>query len=98
MHHGDNPQRFFLGGVGNQVFTYKNEPQRARREVRAPVALMGKRHESAKGVKDFGDDPVGCVRVFLGKVIANIVEVGLSSSSLVTCHSSLFFVSAALQS
>ncbi len=77
VHHGDNPQGFFLGCVGNQVFTHKNEPQGARAEVRAPVALMGKRYKPAKGVKNFRDDPIGCVRVILGNLIANIVEVGV---------------------
>ena len=77
VHHRDNPQGFFLGCVGNQVFTHQNEPQGARGEVRAAVALMGKSYEPAKGVKNFRDDPIGCVRVFLGKVIADIVEVGV---------------------
>jgi len=39
--------QLFLRRVGNQVFTYKREPQRPRTEVRAPVALMGKRHNPA---------------------------------------------------
>jgi hypothetical protein len=40
------------------------------------VALKGKRDEPAKGIKDFRDDPVGRVRVFLGNVMAYVVEVG----------------------
>jgi hypothetical protein len=66
--HRDNPQGLFLGCIGAQVFMDKNEPQRPRSQVRPPVSLMGKSHETAKGVKYLGHDPVGRVRVFLGKV------------------------------
>ena len=42
VHDGDNPEGPFLRRVGNQVFTYQNEAQRSRGEVRASVALTGK--------------------------------------------------------
>ena len=70
MHDRDHLERTFVWCLGNQVVTHQNEPQGARGEVWAPVAFMGKRNEPAEGVKNFRDDPIGCVRVFLGKIIA----------------------------
>ena len=42
VHHRDNPKRFSLGCVVNQIFTNKNELQRPRGGVRGFVALFGK--------------------------------------------------------
>jgi hypothetical protein len=52
VHYRDNPQGLFLRCVGDQVFTYKNEAQRPRTEIRASVAPMGKNHKPADGVKN----------------------------------------------
>src|SRR6266852_2027340 len=76
VQHSNHPQGFFIGRVGNEVFTYKSEPQGPRTEVRALMALMWKRHKRANAVKNLRHDPVGCVRASLCNVIAYVVEVG----------------------
>ena len=41
------------------------------------MALRGKIYKPAKGTQNLRDQPIGGVRVFLGKVIADIVKVGV---------------------
>jgi hypothetical protein len=38
VHDCDNPQRLFIRGIGNQVFTYQKEAQGSCRKIRPFVA------------------------------------------------------------
>ena len=39
------------------------------------MTLLGKMHKATNGVQNFRDHPVSCVRVFLGNVVAYLVEI-----------------------
>jgi hypothetical protein len=43
----DNPERFFIWRICDQILAQANEPQRPRRQVRALPALLGERNQSA---------------------------------------------------
>ena len=43
---GDDPERLFVGRIGDQVFAHANEAQGARCEVGALVTLVGRRRQA----------------------------------------------------
>ena len=73
---GYNPQRFFLGRIGNQIITYLNEAQRPGGEVGASVALTGERHKVIESFLDFGSYAVCGGRIIGGDVFRDFVKIG----------------------
>jgi hypothetical protein len=77
VHDGNHPERLFIRRVGNQVVPHADEAKRAVGKVRAPVATVGKRDQAANGVKDFCNDPVGCIGIVRRDIGAYVVEVSV---------------------
>src|SRR5713101_2351112 len=75
MQHGNDQQGPFIGRIGNQIVPHDGEPQRARGEVRPPVALMGERHQRTYGVQDDLTDTAGGWRILLGERFPDVGDV-----------------------
>ena len=75
MDDGDNPEGLFFRRLGNQVFTHQNEPERPGGEIRALVALIGKRNHGANFAKNFLAHTTGGKRVIFRDVFPNPDDV-----------------------
>ena len=75
MHHGDNPQWFFVWRIGNQVFAGQKETQGSSREVRAPVTRVGKGHYASNGGENLFADSARGKRTILRNVLPDFGDV-----------------------
>ena len=78
MHDRDNPQRTLIRRVGYEVIPRVGEAQRARGEIGATMALMGKRNKRLDSRLDCIDHPIGCPGIVFGHKFPNRVEVDFS--------------------
>ncbi len=61
----------FCRRISNQIFTYQDEPERPRSQVRAFVAPIGKSNRGANPAKDFLSHTTGCNRIIFRNVFLN---------------------------
>jgi hypothetical protein len=89
MHHGHDPQRLFIGRVRDETLPYDGKTKRPRGQIRAAVALMWERHETADGSKYVFLNAPGGSRIILRDEGPNLGEVlGRERVKVETpCHS-----------
>ncbi len=75
MQNGNDTQRLFIRRISNQIFAHKDETQGPLGEVRAFLALAGKRNYGANGCQNFRDHPVGGVEIVRANKFPNLVQV-----------------------
>ena len=54
VHHGNHPERFFIGRVGDKIIVDANKTKRAVGKIRAAVAALRERNEFPEGNIDLG--------------------------------------------
>jgi hypothetical protein len=69
------PEGLFFRRVGNQVFAHQKEAERLRSEVRAFVALIGKRNHGANSAKNIFAHTAGRKGIIFRDVFPNLGDV-----------------------
>jgi len=78
MHDRDNPQRFFVGRIRNEVISRIGEAQRTRGQIRAAVTLVGKRNKRFDGRLNCFDHPISSKLAVFGDEFPNSVKINFS--------------------
>jgi hypothetical protein len=79
VQNGDDPDRRFVGSVGDQVVSNHDEPERTSRQIGAAVALPRESNEASNCLQQVPADPFGSGNVVSSDVFPDLgdIECGL---------------------